>query len=237
MTVGFPPGKPFKPAPKSRTIVVPGRTTAQKQKNAVDERRLHSELGKLVRRWAWLHEQLAGTFQLASGAETSVANAIWHSSKSDAAQRDMLTAALRASIEELKKQPADTHNQFQQAVFAEYVWISDQIGKQSHTRNDLIHSPILLYFSSADGQFEAVVTDVYSNPRAKKMAGKELFQLTRWLLSFCDDMGRHLAAVDSVRRNGGTIPAQPKFKLLSDLPTRKQPPPKSSRLLKKKTKD
>jgi hypothetical protein len=199
MPVGFPPGKPFQPAPKARTIVVPGRTTTQRQKSAVDERRLHLELGKLVRRWAWLHEQLAGTFQLASGAEKSVAEAIWHSSKSDAAQRDMLTAALKASIEELKKLPADAHNKFQQDVFAEYVWISDQIGKHSHTRNDLIHSPILLYFSSDDGQFEAVVTDVYSNPRAKKMAGRELFQLARWLFSFCDDIGRHLAAVDSAR--------------------------------------
>jgi hypothetical protein len=233
---GFPRGKPFVHAPKSRTVVVPGHTTAQKQKIAVDERRLNSDLGKLVRRWSWLHEQLAGVFQLASGTEKSIAYAIWHSSKSDAAQRDMLKAALNASIEELKKLPADDHTKFQQAVFGEYIWITDEIGRKSYTRNDLIHSPISLYFAAGAVQFEAVVTDAYSNPRAKTMKGKELFQLTRWMFSFCDDMGRYLASVNSAVRLGGTLPARPKFKLLSDLPTRKQPPVRSRKWSRRKRK-
>ncbi|VIO67030.1 hypothetical protein CI41S_03900 [Bradyrhizobium ivorense] len=235
MPVGFPPGKPFVPAPKSRTIVGPGRTTAQKQKIAVDERRLHFELGKLVRRWSWLHEQLASVFQLASGTEKSVALAIWHSSKSDAAQRDMLIAALSASIDLLKSEPADSHNTLQQQVFAEFLWITKEIGKSSYTRNDLIHSPISLYFASGAVQFEAIVTDAYSNPRAKTMAGKELFQLTRWLISFCEDMSRYLASVHSVVRLGGRLPARPRFKARSDLPTQKEPPLRS-RKWRRKTK-
>ena len=75
-SVGFPKGKPFIPAPRSRTVVVPGFATAQKRKNATDARRLHVELGKLVRRWSWLHERL-----VAPATHKSIAYAIWHSSE------------------------------------------------------------------------------------------------------------------------------------------------------------
>ncbi len=179
-------------APASRTVIVPGFTTAEKQKISVDERRLHHEFGRLVRRWSWLHEQLVGVFRLATATHNTIADAIWHSSKSDAAQRDMLVAALNASIRELKFLPIDDHNEFQQRVFSEYIWIAKEIDEKSHHRNDLIHSPIALFFKSGAAEFEAVVTDVYSNPRAKKLADKELFQLSRWLISFCEDMGRRL---------------------------------------------
>jgi hypothetical protein len=227
MPIGFPKGKPFVPAPASRTITVPGFTTSEKRKISVDERRLHLELGRLVRRWSWLHERLAGVFRLASATHQSIADAIWHSSKSDAAQRDMLIAALGASLKELKLLTNDDHNAFQQRIFDEYIWIAKEIGKHSHDRNDLIHSPIALFFASGAVEFEAIVTDVYSNPRAKKLAEKELFQLCRWLSSFCDDMGKHLALVDQAVRLGGKIPSRPKFKQRSELPTRRQPPTRS----------
>lgn len=233
--VGFPKGKPFVRAPATRTVVVPGFTTAQKRENSTDERRLHYELGKLVRRWSWLHERLVGVFHLASATHKSIAYAIWHSSKSDAAQRDMLVAALTASINELRLLAADKHHEFQRRVFDEYIWIVKEIGKHSHDRNDLIHSPIALFLGSGAVQFEAIVTDAYANPRAVKLANKELFQLCRWLTSFCEDMGTYLSLVDQCVRLDSKLPARPKFKQRSELPTRRQPPAKSARWRKRTT--
>jgi len=49
----------------------------------------------------------------------------------------------------------------------------------AHTKrsDSLTHS---LSFAADADQFEAVVTDAYSNPRAKKMEGNKLFQLPRF---------------------------------------------------------
>lgn len=121
-------------------------------------------------------------------------------------------------------------------MFNEYIWIVKEINKQSHDRNDLIHSPIALFFASGAVEFEAIVTDTYSNPRASKLANKELFQLTRWLTSFCDDIGRHVALVDQAVRLGGKVPSRPIFKQRSALRTRRQPPARSRKRARSTTK-
>ena len=179
---------------------------------------------------------LIPVFHTAAATHRSIAYAIWHSSKSDAAQRDMLTAALKASIAELKLLPTDAHNTFQQKVFEEYFWIVKEIGKLSHDRNDLIHSPIALSFASGAQEFEAVVTDVYSNPRAAKMVNKELFQLCRWLIAFCEEMSRYVAQVNQAVRLDEKLPPRLKPKPKSDFPTRRQPPVRSKRLKSAKRK-
>lgn len=207
-----------------RVIYIKALTAAQRRKSSVDERRLYLELGKLVRKWAVLQEQLAGIFQQATECPPHQANAMWHSLKSDLVQRQMLVAALKSAIDLHRPWKDDPKKQNKVRIFGEYVWAINEVTNFSHGRNDLIHSPITFYLASGATEFEAIVSDQYGNPRAEKLKNKELFQLCRWMNGFCEDMTKYVSSIWQHVIKHDELPKRPKFKLLSDFPTRRQPP-------------
>jgi hypothetical protein len=204
-------------------------TTAQKRKFATDRRRLCFELGRLVLSWALLQERLAGILQQALSCPPHLSNSMWHSIKSDLVQRQMLVAALKSSSELLKWWKDDPEKQNKILVFGEYVRAINEITKFSHGRNDLIHSPIMFYLASEATEVEAVVSDFHGNPRAEKLKDKELYQLCRWMVGFCDDMDKYISSIWQHVHKHGKLPKRPKFKSLLAFPTRKQRPVRTKR--------
>ena|SRR5258708_375181 len=57
-------------------------------------------LGKVAHAWNYLQEALALLFCTITGMDESIALAIWHSTTNDRTQREMLRAAIGASIDD-----------------------------------------------------------------------------------------------------------------------------------------
>jgi urease accessory protein UreF len=81
-----------------RTLTGPPLKSSVIRRRDEDEQRLHAELGKLVRSWANLHEFLASILAKTLECNKAIAFGMWHSIKSDLAQREMLAAALKTKI-------------------------------------------------------------------------------------------------------------------------------------------
>ncbi|MFK4727133.1 hypothetical protein ABIE89_008233 [Bradyrhizobium niftali] len=203
-------------------------TPAEKRKLAVDKRRLRYELGSLIQSWSLLNEQLAGLFQQATECSPHVTNSVWHSIKSDLAQREMLSAALRSRIELYEAQVLDNKQRLKVLVLQEYLWAVQEITKFSHKRNDMVHSPIVFRRKATDIEYEARIHDWHGNPRAAKLADKELYQYCRSLTDFTERMGAHLTSLWQHVHKHGTLPERPQWRSISLFPSRKQSPHRKS---------
>jgi hypothetical protein len=149
---------------------------------------------------------------------------MWHSLKSDLAQRELVSAALRSQIDILKTWADDKKKQEKAQVFAEYLWVISEITKFSHKRNDLIHSPIVLHRHEGETEVEAIVDDLHGDPRAARLKNTELYQYCRWQIGFCDDASKFIRSIWADLHAHGTLPKRPQWRSLSLFPTRKQPP-------------
>jgi hypothetical protein len=149
---------------------------------------------------------------------------MWHSLKSDLAQRELVSAALKAQIDLLSTWTDDKEKQEKASVFAEYLWVVGEITKFSHMRNDLVHSPIIFFRMADATEAEAIVDAFHGDPRAKRLKEKELYQYCRWQIGFCEDAYKFMISIWRHLRAHGTLPKRPQWRSLSLFPTRKQPP-------------
>jgi len=205
-------------------VTIKAQTPAEKQRHAVDRRRLRYELGTLVQTWSLLHEKLADIFYTATGCPIHVSNSMWQSVKSDLAQRELLLAALKAQIDLLSLWEDDEEKLARAKAFGEYYWAVTEITKFSHTRNDLIHSPIIFFRYANESEYEVKISDQNGNPRAAKLKEKDIYQLCRWAIAFCDDVQKFIGSVIPHQKRHGVLPPRPRWKLLSSFPGRKQAP-------------
>ena len=96
-----------------------------------EERKLEvaSAIGKVTLAWNKLQESLAFLFASILRHREEAALAVWHSQKSDLAQRDMIRAATLANANELRSD-----------VMGEIKWLLDRADSLSSCRNDTIHT-------------------------------------------------------------------------------------------------
>ena len=140
------------------------------------------ELGKLVYAWNRLHEKLFGLFWVVTGVQNgNIANAIWHSTDSDRAQRQMLRKAAQVVF------AADSEKK------DGVMWLLNQVDQSlAGNRNDAIHAP-LAFFTDPSGT--KLGPSWYSgHPRAKSLEGKELMTEFKWY--------RECRCVGYLRRTG-----------------------------------
>jgi len=113
---------------------------AARQKRYRIPRRVPGSLSKAVKAhnqqvgnilWAWnlAHDQLFQMFEYFVDDQRLASN-LWHVLNSDKTQREMLTAAALAELDE------------QSALFQEIKWVLDRISDISTYRNDPAHTPI-----------------------------------------------------------------------------------------------
>jgi hypothetical protein len=129
------------------------------------------EVGKLVASWNQLQERLGELFSvIVRRDQPAIALAIWHSTRSDLAQRQMLRACIEAALasgslpEHAKKE--------------DIKWLLDRTDELSQQRNDAIHAPVAFY-TDQDGT-KLMTEYIFGNPRALKLKGKSLSDEFSW---------------------------------------------------------
>lgn len=124
-------------------------------------------IGEMALAWNDLHETLKDLFWSSLGVENGViAYAVWYSSKSDRAQRDMLRG--------LATTPA-IGNRLNNTTKPEVLWAIQRADSLEDLRNDILHSP---FFASERGDVEPLWQA--GHQRAKKLAGKDLLREMNW---------------------------------------------------------
>jgi hypothetical protein len=146
--------------------------TARQKKAAL--RKYTHELGYLAVAWNQLHHNLSAIFAvLLKSQDKFAAQAIWHSSDSDFAQRKMLRALLEldGKILHQLRMPLPKKRR------DEILWLLNQIDESlRHKRNNALHAPLMMVRGVAGGtvqtRFEAHLNP--QNPRARPLRGKNL---------------------------------------------------------------
>jgi hypothetical protein len=123
------------------------------------------EVGKLVASWNQLQERLGEIFSvIVRQDQPGIALAIWYSTQSDLAQRNMLRAAVEAA--------AAAGLLTEQSRKEDIKWLLDCADKLSRGRNDAIHAPVAIY-NDQDGT-KLMTEYFFGNPRALNLKDKNL---------------------------------------------------------------
>jgi hypothetical protein len=155
------------------------------------------ELGKLVFAWNRLHEKLSVLFWKVTGIENRVAIAVWYSTDSDRAQRQMLRKAAEAAFAADDKKREGV------------IWLLNKIDNfLAGSRNDAIHAP-LAFFTDAFGT--ELKPSWSGSPRAKGLAGKDLMMEFKWYRDCADSLALYATRMYAAQ----SIPA---LRLWPDIP-------------------
>lgn len=169
-------------------------------------------LGELALAWNDLHHTLGELFwQMLRIPNGMIPYAVWHSAKSDRAQRDMIK-----SLAHLNAMGHDVP----QHLRTEITWILGRIDTLEDMRNDVLHSPM---FNSGDAILPA---HELGHQRAKKLAGKDLlFELT-WFYDTAITLRDYAVQISSHLRRpsglSGALPERPQLPNRGDAGARKQ---------------
>lgn len=131
------------------------RLTLRDHVSAVDLTDAHAaELGGVL--WAanWAQSGLYEIFRaLVRELHPEIARAIWHSHRSDSAQRSLLKQVAREIL-------VPTHT-----VLADILWVADRVDQLSKVRNDFAHTPMVVV-KTEDG-FRLAPDPSASNPKSQ----------------------------------------------------------------------
>jgi hypothetical protein len=129
-------------------------------------------LGEVAHGWNHLQEEIGKLFCLVSDLSNSMGMSIWHSSKSDRAQRDMLEGALSARISD-----EEWSEKYPKAV-DDIRWLLCRVNGVADQRNDAIHAPCSLGIEGDELEIMPIV--FFGNPRARKLCGKDILNEFGW---------------------------------------------------------
>ena len=137
------------------------------------------EVGKLVASWNQLQERLGKLFSVIVRKDhPGIALAIWHTTRSDLAQRQMLRASSEA---------AAAAGLFpEQAKKDDIKWLLDRTDELAQQRNDAIHAPVA-FFTDQDGT-RLMTEYFFGSPRALSLKDKSLW----------DEFSRDLASASRI---------------------------------------
>lgn len=151
-------------------------------------------VGKVTHTWNYLHEKLGQLFVVVTGAERSIALAIWYSAGSDEAQRNMLSAAVKASRKLIPRN-------------GDFEWLFDQCNELSQRRDDAIRAPCSIYLGGTDdGSAILGVSYLYGRPQAKNLSGKKLLVEFDWCERYTEMLTIFVARVESCLSSSGDYP-------------------------------
>lgn len=156
-----------------------------------------AEIGNVIWAWNHLHGALCELFAQTTGMpEPDDARAIWHSIKSDSAQRGILEALADSMVAHFPNPPLDNAMIQKMHGLEEVQWLLTEVGVISSYRNDATHT----LWSK---KWETVVDwDNYrppaatpdttrGNPRGKRLEGTDPQILFRTLANYCVDLGQY----------------------------------------------
>jgi hypothetical protein len=138
-------------------------------------------IGELALAWNDLHEKLASLFwTILGGGWKERPIGIWNSSNFDRPRREMLKAAVVAST--------NSERMTFPNMVADICWVLAESEKLEQARNNAIHSPLLMARQSSifleevirGAGYDVIPNDLLKNPRALKLAKKDLLTEFRW---------------------------------------------------------
>jgi len=131
----------------------------------------YTALGKVAHSWNHMQEELGFLFCNVTGLNNVTGMTIWHSLRSDLAQRSMLRAVVEQKIADdgwAKRFPRAT----------EIVELIKAINTFSDRRNAAIHAPCSISIEAPD--FELLPFTFFGNPNAQKLIGKDILAEFDW---------------------------------------------------------
>jgi hypothetical protein len=169
-------------------------------------------LGQVAHAWNHLQEEFAELFCSVTGLGNSMGLAIWHSLRSDRAQREMVRAAIRAAAAD-----EGWTEKFPQAR-QDVEWALDEANRIAERRNRAIHAPCSVAVGVED--FEIVPWAFSGNRLAKKLVGKDVLQEFKWYEESAKTLKQYIREAHVVLFNGRTP--------WPDKPQMPNPPPKNT---------
>jgi hypothetical protein len=128
------------------------------------------EIGWIAYEWNRLQETFAELFIDVLGSDPAIALKVWHSLRSDLAQREMLRAAV--------DHKAATATPEFKPIWAEILWLIKEATDLSMKRNDALHVPFV--FITHPDKIEVLPLYFLGNPKAKKLATREVLKEFQW---------------------------------------------------------
>lgn len=141
-------------------------------------------LGKVAHEWNHMQEELGKLFCTVVGLGESMGMTLWHSLRSDLAQRQMLVAAAGYMDDD-----EDWRAKFPKAAEAIADLVED-INRFSNKRNAAIHAPCSVILD--EGELEIIAVSFSRNPNAQKLRGKDILAEFDWYERKADAYRRHV---------------------------------------------
>jgi hypothetical protein len=162
-----------------------------------------TDIGFLIFAWNNLHEELARLFCVVTQSpDSTIPLAIWHSTQSDRARRQMLKEATKlAFANSLKDQ-----QQYQSPI----KWLLDQCDTLEEDRNNAVHAPLTYFLAKSGPEFAGAIK--LGNPRALKLAGKRLSIELKWHRHRIDVLAYYAENLHpSLRHKSKLLPSKPQM--------------------------
>jgi hypothetical protein len=181
-------------------------------------------VGRVAHAWNYFHERLGALFaQLVNAPDRNVIAAVWYSTFSDRAQREMLKASVLA-LAEYRWGSVPSHAK------ADLLWLLERANYIGNMRDNAVHAPAILQ-TDADGT-EMATSVLSGHRRAKNLVGKRLLVEFDWLERYMEGLSRFtqqatnaLTYADSPWPDRPLAPNRRPRKALLDR-ARRQPDPK-----------
>ena len=156
-------------------------------------------IGEMTLAWNDFHMVLSTLFETATKIPNKMAPmAIWNSSKSDRAQRDMLESLINLRVINYDLRPE---------MRQELKWVLTEATKLEELRNNAVHAPLL-----EESNGKVIAWHQLGNRRAKGLAGKELLKEFNWFYDTILVLREYAAVLERIMWNANeSLPPRPKL--------------------------
>ncbi|MFT4077851.1 hypothetical protein [Rhodomicrobium sp.] len=166
-------------------------------------RSVASEIGYLTREWNALQDSMATIFAvIMSPNNINIPLAVWNSTPSDRAQRDMLRSAV-ASWRMFNSKEDHTSD--------EIVWLLNEVDKLSNKRNDALHAPLHILLNTDSLEFSVEPNYWNNNPRAKNLKRKNVLSEFSKYRAQAECLGQYAIHIWVYLRSSKALPQRPKL--------------------------
>jgi hypothetical protein len=162
-------------------------------------------IGELALSWNGLHDSLGRLFSVVIEDKKRSASAIWHSIKSDRAQREVLLAAAERVYSNRQEYPH---------ALDDIKWILSEATKIEDFRNDALHSPVILLGTKRKSR--PVPSYYFGHVRATRLKDKDFireFRKFRNDATKLRDFAAHLTYILLPSEKPASWPRRPKLRV------------------------
>jgi hypothetical protein len=203
--------------PPTAKVRIKGRKAITQRARQRIFRPYEQAIGHVSVEWNRLQEHLGIIFARMFLTVSIVPRAIWHSTQSDRAQREMLRAALDAAAVE--------HLFGRNQAVEDIKWLLNEAHKLAERRNNALHAPYVIIADDQGTRFAPM--DFSGNPRAAKLVKKDLLIEFAWYADCARVLSDYAFAVQyALALPHQPWPGRPALPVLQQKKSRPNPQPR-----------